>query len=88
MALTKNQKKIVNSALLVLAEQRLRIEQEMHDATIISIKKRDVCRGLEAMYIQLSSLLKPRDVKKEVQVMTAKLEETECVKTGTECVKK
>lgn len=78
MALTKNQKKIINSALMALAEQRLRIEEDMHDATVLSIKKREVCRELEAMYIQLSTLLRPKDVKKAVLAIKEKLEQTEC----------
>lgn len=90
MALTQNQKKIVNAALMTLAEQRLRIETDMHDATVISIKKREVCRELEAMYIQLSTLLKPQDVKKAVLAIKEKLDQTECenIKNEPPCVNK
>ena len=80
MSLTKHQKKVVNDALLVLAESRLKTEHDMHDATVLSIKKRDLCRSLESAYIELSTLLKPRDIKKAVQEIKEKLDETDCVK--------
>jgi hypothetical protein len=73
MALTKAQKKVINELILVIAEQRVRVEQEMQEAVVHSIAKRNVSRELEAAYVKGAHLLKPREIKKEVKDLAIRL---------------
>ena len=74
MALTKAQKKIVNELLLVIAEQRIRVEKEMQEDVVHSINMRRVSSELEAAYQLGANLLKPREIKKKVKDLAIRME--------------
>jgi F0F1-type ATP synthase gamma subunit len=73
MTLTKAKKKVINEMLLVIAEQRIRVEKEMQEAVIYSIAMRKVSGELEAAYQLGAQLLKPREIKKKVKDLTIRL---------------
>jgi hypothetical protein len=73
MALTKAQKKTINELILVIAEQRIRVEKEMQEATIYSISMRKISGELETAYQLGATLLKPREMKKKVKDLAVRL---------------
>jgi len=74
MALTKAQRIIINELILAIAEQRIFLEKEIEKDIVDSIQKRNRSRELEAAYQKGVSLLKPREIKKEVKDAAIRME--------------